>query len=430
MTGVGVTISAEPNNNGGFTQVSPLNGDSGIRMQNADSTESVNISALYGVRVRVGSVQTAYKNTGIVFSDGSTQTTAYTGGAVTVPQVITNPVASTQIALRITNEATNSAAHSLVVEDSANPDISSFIVNNSGNVGIGVNPSTWTPSNKVEIVGSLSTTAGRATFTPTNTNTPSVNLGATPCSTTPTSVSNGDIWITNATSPKFAYRTGGVNYYPAVANQFNTFTGGMAITGASATQPQLQVTQSGTSPALQVTSVGQGNALVVEDSTSTDSDAFIINANGNVGVGVASGWTPVGKMDVNGTITASTPAIGTNSSLVATTEFVKTAMHPQVVTLSDGQYAPNSTTAWQVIYRLNFTSDASIQLPTDVYTQAIGAQYVYVQIGTGRLDFTPTNGVTVRSAGGKYWSVEQNSVITAIKIGLSEWLIAGDLSAS
>lgn len=348
----------------------------------------------------------------------------------TQPQVISSPSGATLPALRITNEATAPAAHSLVVEDVTNPDITSFIVNNSGNVGIGVNPATWTPSNKVEIVGSVSTTAGKATFTPTNTLSPSLNLGATACASSPTNATNGDIWITNVASPKLAYKTGGVNYYPAVANQFNTFTGGMAITGASSTQAQLQITQSGTSPALQVTSVGMGNALVVEDSSSTDSDAFIINANGNVGVGVASGWTPVGKLDVNGTITATTPDLGTNSTLVATTEFVKTAMHPQVVTLTDGQYAPNSTTAWQVIFRLNFTSDASIQLPTNAYTQAIGAQYVYLQMGAGRLNFTPTNGNTVMSAGGKYFSVEQYSVITAIKTGSNEWLIAGDLSAS
>ena len=348
----------------------------------------------------------------------------------TNPQVISSPSGATLPALRITNEATNPAAHSLVVEDVTNPDVTSFIVNNSGNVGIGVHPATWTPSNKVEIVGSVLTTAGKATFTPTNTLSPSLNLGATACASSPTNATNGDIWITNVASPKLAYKTGGVNYYPAVANQFNTFTGGMAITGTTASNPQLQITQSGTAPALQVTSVGMGNALVVEDSSSTDGDAFIINANGNVGVGVASGWTPVGKLDVNGTITATTPALGTNSTLVATTEFVKTAMHPQVVTLSDGQYAPNSTTAWQVIYRLNLTSDASIQLPTNAYTQAIGAQYVYLQMGSGRLDFTPTNGNTVMSAGGKYFSIEQYSVITAIKTGANEWLIAGDLSAS
>lgn len=348
----------------------------------------------------------------------------------TQPQVISSPSGATLPALRITNEATATAAHSLVVGDVTNPDTSSFVINNAGQVGIGVNPATWTPSNKVEIVGSISTTAGKATLTPNDINSPSLNIGAVASASSPTNATNGDLWITNAASPKLAYKIGGVNYYPAVANQFNTFTGGVAITGTTSASPQLQITQSGTSPALQVTSVGTGNALVVEDSTSPDTTSLIVDANGNVGIGVATGFTPVGKLDVNGTITATTPSVGTSSSLVATTEFVKTAMHPQVVTLTDGQYYPNSTTAWQVIFRLNLTSDASIQLPTNAYTQVIGAQYVYLQMGAGRLDFTPTNGNTVMSSGGKYLSIEQYSVITAIKTGANEWLIAGDLSVS
>jgi hypothetical protein len=348
----------------------------------------------------------------------------------TQPQVISSPSGATLPALRITNEATATAAHSLVVGDATNPDISSFVINNAGQVGIGVNPATWTPTNKVEIVGSISTTAGKATLTPNDINSPSLNIGAVASASSPTNATNGDLWITNAASPKLAYKIGGVNYYPAVANQFNTFTGGMAITGNSASNPQLQITQSGTSPALQVTSVGMGNALVVEDFTSPDANAFIVDANGNVGIGVATGFTPVGKLDVNGTITATTPSVGTNSTLVATTAFVKTAMHPQVVTLSDGEYLPSNTNSWQVIYRLNFTYDQTINLPNDTYTSVVGAQYVYMQLGTGRLDFTPTNGNTVMSSGGKYLSIEQYSVITAIKTGANEWLIAGDLSVS
>jgi hypothetical protein len=348
----------------------------------------------------------------------------------TQPQVISSPTGATLPALRITNEATASAAHSLVVGDATNPDTTSFVINNAGQVGIGVNPATWTPSNKVEIVGSISTTAGKATLTPNDINSPSLNIGAVASASSPTNATNGDIWITNAASPKLGYKIGGVNYYPAVANQFNTFTGGLAVTGNSASNPQLQITQSGTATALQVTSVGTGNALVVEDSTSPDSTALIVDANGNVGIGVATGFTPVGKLDVNGTITATTPSVGTNSTLVATTAFVKTAMHPQVVTLSDGEYFPSNTNSWQVIYRLNFTYDQTINLPNDTYTSVVGAQYVYMQLGTGRLNFTPTNGNTVMSSGGKYLSIEQYSVITAIKTGANEWLIAGDLSVS
>jgi hypothetical protein len=70
------------------------------------------------------------------------------------PQIISNPSNATLSALRINNLATAATAHSLIVEDDTNPDATSFIINNAGNVGIGV-PTGWTPTNKVEIVGAV-----------------------------------------------------------------------------------------------------------------------------------------------------------------------------------------------------------------------------------------------------------------------------------
>jgi hypothetical protein len=75
------------------------------------------------------------------------------GNTFTASQVIATPTGSTTPALRITNLATSATAHSLVVEDGTNPDTTSFIVNNAGNVGIGKNPATWTPTQKLEVVG-------------------------------------------------------------------------------------------------------------------------------------------------------------------------------------------------------------------------------------------------------------------------------------
>ena len=46
------------------------------------------------------------------------------------------------------------------------------------------------------------------------------------------------------------------------------------------------VSNSGASPALTITNTGSGNSLVVEDSASTDSTPFVIDASGNVGIGV------------------------------------------------------------------------------------------------------------------------------------------------
>lgn len=215
------------------------------------------------------------------------------------PQTFTNQINQTLPAVKITNLSTAAGGHSLVVEDVTSPDTSAFVVDANGNVGVGVDPSTWVAGNKVEIVGSFSTTNGRTTHNPTDINTPAFNLGSQ-ISSTPANAVSGDMWITNATAAKLAYRVGANTYYPTVANAFNTFTGGVAISGTTASNPQLQVTQGGTAAAVIITSTGAGNALVVEDSTSPDANAFVIDQFGKVGIGTAPDATAAIKIDGNG----------------------------------------------------------------------------------------------------------------------------------
>jgi hypothetical protein len=57
------------------------------------------------------------------------------------------------------------------------------------------------------------------------------------------------------------------------------------------------------SDVVRITQTGTGNALKVEDSTNPDSSPFVIDSNGNVGIGIA---TPASKLHVDGTIIAST----------------------------------------------------------------------------------------------------------------------------
>jgi hypothetical protein len=68
----------------------------------------------------------------------------------------------------------------------------------------------------------------------------------------------------------------------------NTFTANQVISVTDNTNAALRVTQLGT-----------GNALVVEDETNPDSTPFVIDANGNVGIGTSS---PGARLTVDGTV--------------------------------------------------------------------------------------------------------------------------------
>jgi len=132
------------------------------------------------------------------------------------------------------------------------------------------------------------TFTGKVNLASLGVSSPSINLGAQ-CDSAPASATNGDIWISNAASPKITYRTGGINYNVPALNQFNTFTGQMVIN-----------TTSSSTAALRVTQLGTANAIEVEDSTSPDSTRFAVDQFGKVGIGVAPDTTAALKVDTNG----------------------------------------------------------------------------------------------------------------------------------
>lgn len=328
------------------------------------------------------------------------------------PQIISATTTSTL--LRITQTGTGNA---FIVEDNTNPDTTSFIINNVGAVGIQKDPATW-----VHVAGTALDVTGRAMFIPAGANNPSLNLGSTACNTSPTLASAGDIWITNAASPKLAFQTGGVNYYCVVANQFNTFTGQVAISGSSATNPQLLITQT-----------GAGNALVVEDATNPDTSSFVINAAGNVGIGVnpaAGSWAPTRKLEVVGSISCTSEAVNTDSDSVATTAHVKSVMRGQIISNASQTYSlPSSGILPNVIVKKanDGTGNTTyIEVPYNVIP--VGTQFVLIQVGTYPFVVQPASGVTINSSGGKYRSNGEHSVCTLIKTDTNEWYLAGDLT--
>jgi hypothetical protein len=161
-----------------------------------------------------------------------------------------------------------------------------FVDNNQGDGPVEVYAPYAVLDTKANLSGAAFT--GKVNFATISSSSPSINLGGQ-CDSAPASAANGDLWISNAVSPKITYRTGGVNYNVPVLNQFNTFTGQMVVDTSSSTTAALRVTQR-----------GSGNAIEVEDSTTPDATRFVVDQFGKVGVGTAPDATAAIRIDANG----------------------------------------------------------------------------------------------------------------------------------
>jgi hypothetical protein len=111
-----------------------------------------------------------------------------------------------------------------------------------------------------------------------------IGIGGTNTSAT----SPGDMWITSG-GIRLNYRDAfGTLHTIANVNSINQFTAGQSIDVNSGFN------------ALRITQRGTGPALVVEDSATPDSTAFIIDQHGKVGIGVAPDASAALKVDTNG----------------------------------------------------------------------------------------------------------------------------------
>ena len=66
----------------------------------------------------------------------------------------------------------------------------------------------------------------------------------------------------------------------------STGTGSVVLSTGPTFAPDVVISGSSSNSALRITQTGTGNALLVEDSASTDSTPFIVTADGRVGMGV------------------------------------------------------------------------------------------------------------------------------------------------
>ena len=181
---------------------------------------------------------------------------------------------STSDIIRITQTGTGNA---LVVEDSVNPDLTPFVITNSGNVGIG----TPSPSYSVHIIGTMSTSNLV------------INTGASNGYVLTSDANGNATWqpggatITNYGNNRVVTSDGTTTGLVGETNM--TFDGSTLIVTATNSTTATLIIASGstTSDLVRITQTGTGNAFVVEDSVNPDSSSFVINNIGQVGVGIS-----------------------------------------------------------------------------------------------------------------------------------------------
>jgi len=118
-----------------------------------------------------------------------------------------------------------------------------------------------------------------------------LNIGQTQ-GNVPSNTLAGDVWILDNINFKSSNGTAKV---VANTNTANTFTQPQIIsTGTSATLPALRITNQSTT----------GVSLLVEDTTNPDVNSLVVDASGNLGVGVAVGYTATQKVEVVGNVKA------------------------------------------------------------------------------------------------------------------------------
>jgi hypothetical protein len=140
-----------------------------------------------------------------------------------------------------------------------------------------------------------------------------LNIGGRVASGSPTTLVDGDLWISNQGA--LSYRDSSTPFNKTVASLnlkqiFNqpqtisgTFNSDIALTVSNTGTREAVVisnTATATSDAVVITNLGSGNSLVVNDETTPDSTRFAIANNGKVGIGVTPDASVALSVDTTG----------------------------------------------------------------------------------------------------------------------------------
>jgi hypothetical protein len=167
---------------------------------------------------------------------------------------------------------------------------------------------TWLPPVTSLLAGGTFT--GKVNFTSVSESAGlNIGIGGSPTGATV----SGDIWIPTA-GTNINFRDGnGIHRVCATTTTGNTFSQPQTIfTPTTATQAALRVENRGTGP-----------SLVIEDKVSVDTTSLVVDPDGNVGIGVASGYTSTSKLEVVGNVKSTTLSTGSGPTF----SFNSTAAH-------------------------------------------------------------------------------------------------------
>jgi hypothetical protein len=227
-------------------------------------------------------------------------------------------------AVRITQTGSGNA---LVVEDSANPDSTPFVIDASGRVNVG--GTAWysigsvTPANQFNGAGTIASLGlnswqagvnvqSRIYFNRADSATQGDFSDAVDSGDNLGSIhwtgSDGTAFIEAASINAAVDGTPGTNDMPgrlvfsttadgasSPTERMRIDSAGRLLLGTTATGARVNISANSTEDALRITQTGSGNALVVEDSANPDASPFVVDANGNVlkGITTVDTTTPV-----------------------------------------------------------------------------------------------------------------------------------------
>ena len=199
----------------------------------------------------------------------------------------------------------------------------------------GTTAGTVAAGNDSRITGALQTSGGTMTgkLTAAADNTiAKLSVGARTTGTSPTTLADGDIWISNQGALSYRDSTGPTSRAVASLSLKQIFNAPQTVSGTMNADPALTVSNTGTrevvtisntaaatSDAVVITNLGSGNSLVVNDETTPDSTRFAVANNGRVGIGVAPDAAVALAVDSTG-IKFSDNSVQTTAGLTGTVQ--------------------------------------------------------------------------------------------------------------